>query len=53
MPWPKAEGIPVTTVFLKKNILAAGIGSEPETAGRFWYWQVDESSGKVDPEGAG
>ena len=49
MPWPQAEGIPVTTSFLKKNILAVGIGSEPEKPGRFWYWQVDENKGKVDP----
>lgn len=49
MPWPKIEGIPVTASFLKKNILAVGIGSEPEKPGRFWYWQVDENKGKVDP----
>jgi hypothetical protein len=49
MAWPKTEGIPVTTSFLKKNILAVGIGSEPEKPGRFWYWQVDENTGKVDP----
>jgi len=49
MPWPKTEGIPAPTVFLMKNILAVGIGSEPEKPGRFWYWQVDENSGKVDP----
>jgi WD40 repeat protein len=49
MPWPKTEGVPVTASFLKKNILALGIGSEPEKPGRFWYWQVDENKGKVDP----
>ena len=49
MPWPKTEGIPVTACFVQKNILAVGIGSEPEQSGRFWYWQVNEDAGKVDP----
>lgn len=50
MPWPKAEGVPVTACFLAtKNILAVGFASPPEKPGRFWYWRVDESKGKVDP----
>jgi serine/threonine-protein kinase len=50
MPWPKAEGIPVTASFLpKKTILAVGFGSPPEKPGQFWYWKVDENNGKVDP----
>lgn len=50
MPWPKTDGIPVTASFLpKKNILAVGFGSPPQKPGQYWYWQVDESKGKVDP----
>lgn len=49
MPWPKTEGVPVTACFLKSNMLAVGIGSEPEQPGRFWYWAVDETEAKVDP----
>ncbi len=50
MPWPKAEGVPVTASFLpKKSILAVGFGSQPEKPGQFWYWKVDENGGKVDP----
>jgi WD40 repeat protein len=49
MPWPKTEGVPVTVCFVQKNILAVGIGSGPQKPGRFWYWQVIEDDGKVDP----
>lgn len=49
VPWPKPEGVPATACFMKKDILAVGIGSEPEKPGRFWHWRVDEAKGNVDP----